>query len=78
MTSTTTLNVTDEQIATVRKSALESQDYRLVAICDLAVEGVFADKFGKLTAEDNEVIGDMTVMDALNVCVAAINASGAA
>jgi len=78
MTTTTSLNITDEQITTVREKALESHDYRLVAICDLAVEGVFADKYGKLTAEDNEVIGDMTVMDAINVCVAALNATSAA
>lgn len=76
MTTTTTLNITDEQITTVREKALESQDYRLVAICDLAVEGVFADKYGKLTEEDIEVIGDMTVVDALNTCVAAFNAPG--
>ena len=76
--SITTLNVTDEQISTLRTKALESQDFRLVAVCDLAVEGVFADKYGKLTNEDNEVIGDMTVVDALNTCVAALNSAESA
>lgn len=72
--TTTIKSLTESQIKTLRREAVEAGDHMMGAICDLVLAGsVDADDYSVLSAKESRRLGEMSQDQAYAVIVEAIN-----
>ena len=76
--ATTTKSLTEKQIRTLRREAMDAGDYPMVVICDLALAGeIDVTDYTVLDAPDARRIARMTRDEAYTAIVRAINSAEA-